>query len=102
VLSVPIRPEPTTIEYYEGLTHYELVEGPMLRWRDAQGTWHLDEAPELHGGTGLGLAFRWFGADGVEAGAAAAGFTPPEPIPAIPELGVPALADAGVYLVRKA
>jgi SAM-dependent methyltransferase len=100
VVTVPIFESETTVEYYPGLVEFEILDGPVVRWRDDADEWHTDESPDMHEGTGLVLAFRRFSAAGAVLGLERAGFATVWEPPALPELGVFEIADPGVFLAR--
>jgi SAM-dependent methyltransferase len=100
VLTVPVAPASATVEHYPGLTAFEELDGPTVRWCDADGQWHTDLSPEMHGGTGLVLAFRQFGLQDLIASLGRAGFGEVIECPPRPDLGVFPLAGAGVLLAR--
>jgi hypothetical protein len=104
VVTVPVGAD-TTDEHYPGLTDFEVIErqpsGYVVEWTDVSGARHSDVAPEMHGGPGLTLAFRWFSAQDITARLLAAGFASVYEPPAVPELGIPAIGDPGVFLARK-
>lgn len=101
VVSVPIGGPGETTEHYPDLVEYRLLEGPRVQWRDTAGRSHLDEDPEMHGGTGLVLAFRLFGHKGFVESLYAAGFPRVVELPAHPELGVFELPNAGIYIAHR-
>jgi len=103
VITVPVAGE-TTNERYPGLVDFEVVaesSGQVVRWTDADGIRHSDTAAEMHGGSGLTLAFRLFSARDIEARLLAAGFASVWEPPPMPELGVPEIANPGIFLARK-
>jgi SAM-dependent methyltransferase len=100
VLSVPIASETTTVEHYPDIVDFELLDGPTVRWRDRFGAWRIDPSPEMHGGTGLVLAFRQFGAEDLIARLRGAGFDECLECPARPDLGVFPLSGSGLFLAR--
>lgn len=59
VVSVPCQTGPQTAEYYPKIVTWELSDDG-LRWRDSAGSEHFDPDPELHGGSGQTLAFRFW------------------------------------------
>ena len=97
VVSVPIRDEGTD-EYYPGITEWSMVDG-ALHWTDGDGATHVDPDPEIHGGDGLTIAFRTWGADEFERAILASGFSSIERLVPCPELGVPAMAWSGEPVV---
>jgi len=100
VLSVPCDEHGSTREFYPGLTYWEAVpEG--VSWIDAGGARHVDETPEYHGGPGQTLAFRLWGVEDLKERLAAVGLVDLQPLPDHPEVGVPFLAGAGVWTVRR-
>lgn len=103
VVSLPVFDQPATVEHYPGMTSYELLDGPVVRWVDAHGDQHIDADPEMHEGEGLVLAFRRFAPADEQNALYAAGFTSVWEVPPHPELGVFSLPypGAGVYLARK-
>lgn len=102
VVSVPLTQGDGegTVEFYPGLRSFEVVEGPAVRWIDAEGEEHLDESPEMHGGDGLVLAFRRFVVRDVVKGLLQAGFDWATEPPVRPDLGVFAIANPGVFVAR--
>jgi len=103
VITVPVGGEATD-EYYPGLTDVEVATSPageVVRWTDAAGIRHTDTAPEMHGGAGLTLAFRSFSARDVRSRLLAAGFVSVWEPPPMPELGVPHVANPGIFLSHK-
>jgi SAM-dependent methyltransferase len=104
VITVPVAGE-RTYEYYPGLTEFELVEQesrpPVVNWTDTAGVRHTDTSPDMHDGGGLTLTFRLWGPKDVEARLLSAGFEPVwQPWPA-PDLGIPMIADPGIFIAYK-
>ncbi len=98
-VSVPGVPE-LTVEYYAGLTAFEL-DGDTVRWWDDTGAEHLDDSPEFHLGQGQTLAFRCWGMADLARRLAAAGFSAPLDIPWVSRFGVPEIAEGNVIVVRR-
>ena len=104
MITVPVNGQ-TTNEYYPSLTDFEVItqapDGCIVNWTDAAGARHTDTAPEMHGGSGLTLAFRTFAAQDIQSRLIAAGFAKVIEPPPIPELGIPEIANSGIFLARK-
>jgi hypothetical protein len=101
VVTVPVFDGEASLEYYPGLRAFHVDAGPVLRWSDKEGIEQIDEAPEMHGGQGLVVAFRRFAANDVVRSLRASGFAQVEAGPFSPELGVWPIDDAGVFLARR-
>jgi len=93
MVSVPIR-DGGTEEYYPGIRSWQLIDG-TLHWSDDAGQSFVDTDPEIHGGDGLTIAFRTWGAEDFEAKVLASGFSSIERLEPCPELGVPEMAWSG-------
>jgi SAM-dependent methyltransferase len=104
VITVPVAGERTN-EYYPGLTDFEVAGDPqnghVVNWTDATGARHTDTTPDMHGGSGLTLAFRLFAAQDIRAELLRAGFVTVSEPPPMPDLGISQLADPGIFLARK-
>lgn len=77
VFSVPYTTEAYTHEHYPDMVSFEVVQAcgqQVVVWQQADGSLHLDAAPEFHGGSGATLELRVFGRDAVLAHLAQAGF----------------------------
>ncbi len=59
VVSVPCQVNPESTEYYPNIVSWDLSDDG-LRWTDLAGIDHFDPDPELHGGSGQTLAFRFW------------------------------------------
>ena len=70
-----------------------------LHWTDASGESHIDNNPEIHGGDGLTIAFRTWGAEDFERAVLANGFSSIERLVPCPELGVPEMPWSGKPVV---
>lgn len=102
VLTVPCHGEPVTREFYPDLSSWTL-EGGALRWVNTAGVSHVDTSPEMHGGAGQTLAFRYWSRTDLTNRSLAAGFTT-----AYSPLGMPPinpansnLDHAGIVIARK-
>ena len=104
VITVPVGGSRETLEYYPGLSEFEIHEGPLVRWKDHEGIERVDPNPEMHGGDGLVLAFRRYGKNDFEGVLRCARFINIEEGPLNPLLGVWPLPDArqgGVFVAWK-
>lgn len=97
MVSVPIRDEGTD-EYYPGIERWQLQEGQLV-WTDSDGIQHIDPDPEIHGGDGLTIAFRTWGAEAFENAILANGFSSIDRLTPVPELGVPEMPWEGLPVV---
>ncbi|MSX34844.1 MAG: methyltransferase domain-containing protein [Actinobacteria bacterium] len=87
MVSVPVSGGETE-EYYPDITDWSMLDGE-LHWTDASGASHIDNDPEIHGGDGLTIAFRTWGAEDFERAVLSNGFSSIERLVPCPELGVP-------------
>lgn len=77
VFSVPYTTEPSTREHYPAMVDFDVQRAEdqlTVKWRGADGSVHLDEYPQFHGGAGATLELRVFGRDAVLKHLAQAGF----------------------------
>ena len=100
VLSVPIGSrDGSTDEYYPDLVSWKEFED-RVEWVDFAGFTHVDSDPEFHGGPGQTLAFRTWSTGNFCKRVIDSGFKAISEIPPHPELGVPAIENAGVFIAH--
>lgn len=97
MVSVPVSGGDTD-EYYPGIVSWSMENG-ALHWTDTAGTTHIDPDPEIHGGDGLTIAFRTWGAEDFERAVLESGFSSIERLVPCPELGVPEMPWTGEPVV---